>query len=380
MPAKRLSMQQVAAWRLTRQNLLRRTGKEGWLDTVHRIGGIPSRMMQAVELAVWARADGVKPADIRQALREDRTLVECWAMRGERYVLTSVELPRVLSALREYTADSSRKSQRVNGRLVSQRQADDLLEGIGAVLGQEPKTLESLAAAVAASKGQEELRALLLEGSADLLRPAAREGLLAFGPKEGEQDTFVRPDQWIKRWSAPSESPEAIMREAVKRYLSVYGPATFEEFARWWNIDTSAAKRLMRSLEGDIAAVIVDGREGWLLRSDVEELHAASMPEGTVRLLPHFDPYTVSMAHASSSFMKEPYRPLLYRGDGVVAPAVLLDGRVEGIWTLEAKKNQTELQVNWFEPSKVRSQTRAKVEEEAARLLDFYESDLILRC
>lgn len=378
MSAKRLSSEQVTAWQLNRQGVLRRGGKEGWLDTVRRIGGIPAYSAQAVELAVWTRADGVRPDDVRHALREERTLTKTWAMRGAPYVLPSAELPQTLAALRaNAAADGGRKTVALPK---SRERAEAVIAAIGNVLGKEPLTLERLAGAVAEHSGREELGGLLLADSAELLRTAAREGLLCFGPSEGEHDTFVRPDQWIRRWIEPSQSPEATMSEAARRYLSVYGPAAYEDFGKWWGLDSSRAKRVLRSLESDIAAVTVEGRECWALRSTIDELHAASVPEGTVRLLPLGDPFTVSVAHRSHRLLPEPLRPRVYRSEGPASPVVLVDGRFAGVWSLETKRSQTELKAEWFEPSKIQPSIKKALEEEAARLVDFYETDIILRC
>lgn len=380
MPAKGLNGEQVAAWRMERHGLLRRGGEADWPEAVRRIGGLNARSLAAAELAVWARADGIGPEHIRRAWREERLLAKTWAMRGEPYLLPAGELPSMLSALRASAPDSYRKPLRLNGRVVTERQLDDITEATGAVLGGEPLTLERLAEAVAAHTGQDALRELLLSGAAELLRPAAGQGLLCFGPSDGERDTFVRPDQWIRRWSAPSEPPETILAEAAKRYLACCGPASYEDFGRWWGMDAGKAKRLFRALEGEIVSVTVDGREGWALRSAVDELYAAAIPAGTVRLLPQFDPYTVSLAQRSSSVLAETVKPRVYGSQGWVAAVVVVDGRFAGTWETEAKRGQVELRVDWFEPSKVRPQTRAALEDEAGRLVEYYESELILRC
>jgi len=43
--------------------------------------------MSSVELAMWARIEGVALADVRDALWKHRRLLKTWAMRGTLHVL-----------------------------------------------------------------------------------------------------------------------------------------------------------------------------------------------------------------------------------------------------------------------------------------------------
>lgn len=381
MSASTITSAHVAAWRMSRQGLLRRAGKEDWLDTVRRIGGLHAQVMSAAELSVWARADGVSPDDVKRALWEDRTLVKTWAMRGTLHLLPADELPTTVAALRETVSTFYRKPSWLNVHGITLEQLDAVIEGIRRSLGEEPLTREQLADALVAHTGQEKLRELLQSGWGSLLKPAAHEGALLFGPSQGQNITFVRPDRWLPRWTSPSVSPEEAVRGAVRRYLSVYGPATYEDFGRWWGVDVSKAKRLFRSLDDELVSVRVDGREGWMLRDDAPSLEAASVPDGTVRLLPHFDPYTVSMSHRTQHVLAEPYKPLVYRNQGWIYPVVLVGTRMAGIWETEKKRGQIELKVEWFEPPKGKqaAATRAGLEEEASRLAAFFDADIVMR-
>ncbi|GAA3411428.1 winged helix DNA-binding domain-containing protein [Paenibacillus hodogayensis] len=380
MSAQGLTWEQVAAWRYDRQGLLRRADKADWPELARRVGGLHARSLAAAELAVWARAEEVKAGDMNKAIGEERSLAKTWAMQGEPYLFAAVELPLILSALRESAPDYFRKPSWLGARGITLRQLDLLTEGVGAVLGEEPQTPERLADAVARHTGQESLRGLLLTGWSELLRPAASLGLLCFGPNEGESVTFVRPDQWIKRWIEHSEKTESALLGALRRYVACSGPATFEDFGRWWDMEAGKVKKLFRLLEEEIVSVPIEGREGLALRKTVEEIRSAAIPEGTVRLLPQFDPYTVSLAQRSTSVLAETYKSRVYGSQGWVNPVVAVGGKFAGTWATEEKQGRVELKVEWFEPSKVRPPVRAALEEEAARLVEYYESELILRC
>jgi hypothetical protein len=380
MSAKGLTGEQVAAWRFERQGLLRRKGKEDWLDAVRKIGGVHAQVMSAAELAIGARADDIQPEHIQRALWEEKSLAKTWAMRGTLHLLPSDAMPGMLSGLRESMSAFYRRPSWLAHHGVTQEQMDAISDGLRSRLGSEPLTREQLAEEIVAHTGHESLRELLLSGWGALLKPAAHEGLLCFGPSQGQNVTFVRPESWLPKWREPAESTEALLREAGRHYLSVFGPALYEDFGRWWGIDPSKAKKVFRSLEGDIVSVPVDGREAWALRSTVEDIRAASIPDNTVRLLPHFDPYTVSLSHRSDYVLAEQHKPLVYRNQGWIYPVVLVNGRMAGNWELEKNRNQIELKVEWFDSSsKMKPAVRAGLEDEAARLAAFYDTDIIMR-
>ena len=78
---KSLTWDQVTAWRLARHGLAPRVGFQ---DAMRRIIGVQAQVMSAAELALWARVDGLRPADVQAALWQERSLVKTWAMRGIR--------------------------------------------------------------------------------------------------------------------------------------------------------------------------------------------------------------------------------------------------------------------------------------------------------
>lgn len=379
MSAKALTWEQITAWRMSQQGLLQRAGKERWLETAARIGGLHAQVMSAAELAVWARADEVEPADIQRALWEEKTLAKTWAMRGTLHLVPTAKLPEILLALRESVSAFYRRASWLNYHGVTMEQLDAIIEGAGAVLGSEPMTREQLADAIVERTGHTELKELLMSGWGALLKPAAHEGKLLFGPSQGQNVTFVSPEKWLSGWRTTGISTEDALQEVVRRYLSVYGPATYEEFGKWWGVDASKAKKLFRSLGDEVVPVKVEGWEGWVLQSTVSDMHNASIPNGTVRLLPHFDPYTVSMSHRSQYVLDDMHKPLIYRSQGWIYPAIVVDGRMAGVWELEKNRKQIELKLEWFEQPRLSPAVRSSLEEEASRLAAFYDTDIMMR-
>src|SRR5207245_4291437 len=127
-----------------------------------------------------------------------------------------------------------------------------------------------------------------------LLKPVARRGLLCFGPSRGQNVTFVRPAEWLGTWR--EADPEIALAELARRYLRAYGPATKNDFARWWGQWPGVGNTAWAALAKEVVPVTIEGSRVDVLGADVERL-ASVRAERSVRLLPSFDPYL--MGHVS---------------------------------------------------------------------------------
>ena len=87
-PAAKLTWPQVNAFRLKGQYLSKRAPKRNWEHVVSALGAAHGQLMSAAELSICARAEGVKPDDVRTALWEKRRLVKTWGMRGTLHLFT----------------------------------------------------------------------------------------------------------------------------------------------------------------------------------------------------------------------------------------------------------------------------------------------------
>ena len=142
----------------------------------------------------------------------------------------------------------------------------------------------------------------------------------------------------------PAPTPPA--RQAVRRFLSFYGPGTPGEFAEWAGLARPHARRLWDELDGDLSEVRVGTARRWLLAEDVDALESPPAARG-VRLLPPGDPY-----------LQKPNRPLLAPDPAlrtqmfrpVASPGVVLcDGRLTGLWRSKMKGRRAEVTVEAFD-------------------------------
>jgi hypothetical protein len=365
-PVTQLTWEKVLAWRLRRQRLDRRAPREALLPTVAAICGLQAQVMSSAELAVWARVEGLEPEAVQRALWEERSLVKTWAMRGTLHLLPAAELPLWVAAQGALKPRHHAPAWlRYFG--LTRAEAAAILAAIPRALDGRSLTREELAAAVAELTGLPAAAEKHRDGFGALLKPAAFRGDLCFAPSAGQNVRFARPDQWLRGWE-PVETDRAV-REVVRRYLAAYGPATREEFARWFGTPSPAqAGALIGRLGEEVARVEVEGTPAWLLAEDLAEATQAA-PPGVVRLLPAFDQYVIAAPRDARAVLPTAFKGRVYRPQGWLSPVLLLDGRMAGVWGHERTGGRLAVRVEPF--AEVPGWARRAVEDEAARLAGF---------
>ncbi len=365
-PAARLTWENVLAWRLRRQHLDRRAPREALLAAVADICGLHAQVMSSAELTAWARVEGIAPGAVGRALWEERTLVKTWAMRGTLHLLPASELPLWVAAQGALKPRHHAPSWlRYHG--LTRAEADAMLAAIPRALDGRMLTREGLADAVAELTGAAHLGEKLRESWGALLKPAAFRGDLCFAPNAGQNVRFTRPDQWLGAW-APVETDRAI-REVVRRYLSACGPATREEFARWFGAASpTQAGALIGRLGEEVTQVEVEGTRAWLLAEHAAEI-AEAAPPGVVRLLPAFDGYVVAAPRDAPAVLPGEFKDRVYRPQGWLSPVLLIDGRIAGVWRHERADDQLAVRVEPF--GELPAWARRAAEAEAERLAGF---------
>ena len=361
---QKLTWPQVNTWRLTQQQLLARAEAADLLSVITRLGGVQAQLMSAAELALWVRVQGITPVDIQQLLWTERQVVKTWAMRGTLHLLTATDFGDLIAAWSATTV--KRPPSYYTYHKVTSAELTAIMETVPLVLNAAPITREALADAVVERTGNPNLSAVLLSGWGALLKPSARRGDICFGPNEGQNVTFVRPEQWIGSW--PTAEPTAALQAVARTFLTTYGPATLDEFARWWGIDAAQARKLFKSLAAELTTVDIEGWQAQMLTSTLATLTAAE-PVHTVRLLPYFDPYTLAIARHSDYLLPVAQKNKVYRAQGWISPVVLVDGRIDGVWEHTIKRARTEVTVTLF--AAVTPAVRAAITAEAEQLGQF---------
>ena len=165
-----------------------------------------------------------------------------------------------------------------------------------------------------------------------------------------------------RRYTRGEPGPPPPGSEAVRRFLSFYGPAKPGDFADWAGVATRHAQRLWEETASDLAEVRIGKSTGWLLSEDVGALESPPAGKG-IRLLPPGDPYLQKpnrlLLAPDPELRKRLFRPVASPG------AVLTDGRLSGLWRVKAKGRRAE-----FTVEKLGRLPRGDLEEEAQRVAE----------
>ncbi len=350
-----LTWPQVHAWRVAQHGLAPRLATQNFVEAVTRTCGIQAQVMSAAELAICSRVEALSPWDVRTALWQTRTLVKTWAMRGTLHVLAASDLPLYVAA-RDTPAETRRWRDYFAYYGFSAEQHDRYLAAIPQVLAQGPLTRQQLAEAVARETGVATLRDLVLNANwGSPLKLSAFRGDLCFGPSQGQNVTFANPAAWFgaeyARRAQQSIEPEAALQTVARCYLQAYGPATPQDFARWWQPGggVTSARRVFKSLSDELEEVDVEGWRAFALRTTLEPLLRAERRDA-IRLLPLFDAYTIGAPRDCEPLLAAARKSQVFRAQGWVSAVVLAHGSIQGVWEHKAQRARLAISVRLFGP------------------------------
>ncbi|HYI44485.1 MAG TPA: crosslink repair DNA glycosylase YcaQ family protein, partial [Actinomycetota bacterium] len=250
-----ITWEQARAFRLARMHLADPLGPRSVRKVVRDLGGIQAQVASAGELQCAVRAQGLAPGAIERAIYKQRTLVKSWMMRGTLHWVDAADYPVWAAASRTRAPWNKKYWQKYFG--VTGKQVEDAVDAIATALDRQCLTREQVADEVHARVKNKAIDELMRSGWGSVLKIAASQGTLCFGPNEGRNVAFVRPDQWLKGFK--HLDTEKSIAEVLRRYLVAHGPATREEFARWWGFQPADARRVIESIENELTLVDRDG-------------------------------------------------------------------------------------------------------------------------
>jgi hypothetical protein len=370
-PHLRVTWTQVLAWRV-RRHQLDRPGAGGPVAVAHRLAGVHAQLKASAELAIAIRDTAATPAATRDAVERQRSLVKTWAMRGTLHLLPAAELPLWVAGLRTRAGHLRGSWLRYHGVTADDLQA--VLDAVPKALDGRCLTRDELAGEVASIAGRPGLVEVLRQGWGAVLKPAAYRGDLCFGPSDGRNVAFVLPRQWIGAW--PEVDPAEALPEILRRFLDAYGPATRDEFSRWFGLDPGPTRQVFESLAGDLVEVDVEGRRAWMTGQGAAQLAGEPGEPGTgpVRLLPAFDPYVVGALRHVEHLLPGPFRDEVSRKAGWISPVLLVGGRIAGTWGDDRRGGRLAVDVQPFTPLDAGTRVAAEAHaHQLATLLDAAE-------
>jgi hypothetical protein len=262
-------------------------------------------------------------------------------MRGTLHLIPAEDLPLFTAAMSTRWIRVNRPWLKLIG--LSEEALLKLVAEIGEAVDGTPRTREEIVTAV--GKGHSaRVHEVLRSGWGGMLKPAARNGLLCFGPSRGQSVTFVRPEPWLGSWR--KVDPDAALIEVARRYLRAFGPAGKLDFARWWGNWPGVGTAAWAGLESELAHVSIEGTRAQVLASDLDVI-ALTPATPSVQLLPVFDPNLLGHANRDHLYAAV-HRSRVSRTAGWISAVVLVDGRVAGTWSHAVAKQNLRIKVEPF--------------------------------
>lgn len=315
--ARRLAHQQLAAPSRTPADLVR------WM------GAVQAQDPLATRWAVGVRSPDVTDADVARAI-DAGAIVRTHAMRytwqliapdDVRWILALVG-PKLLAGTARRDAELGLDAAQFK---TSRKAIERALRDAAALTRAELAAV--LAAAGVAPDGQ---RLSHLLGRAEL------EGVIGGGPRRGSQSTHVALHRLApERTVPPRDELRAVL---ARRYFESRGPATVDDFTWWSGLTAGDARAGHAAIAGELAR---DGDLWWTPGRDVAG-------KG-VWLLPAFDEYLVG--YRTRDHVLEPACvKLLNAGGGLLAPCVVVDGRVIATWRRELGRGAVAIAITPFDP------------------------------
>src|SRR5437868_6176438 len=358
------SAEQIHAFRLRRHHLLDRSAKD--LVTICRdVCGVQAQIMSAAQLQLWARNHAITPAMVNDALWKTRSLVKTSLMRQTLHLVPADEFPLYIAAHKNARAKAVLS---IMARCKITREEAD---GLSTLILEELKAGPAPRAAITAAvrpKVSKRLR-VWMDKVWSIVRLPVIEGLVCYGPGEGNQATFIRTEHWLpaqSRLDAVKLDAAQAQKELFRKYLRAYGPATLQDFAHW-SLISMAEVRALRPL---VDAEVADYDGVLVLRKDVKVLQSASFRQSSVHLLPYFDVYL--LAHRfKEHFLQAKFYKRVYRNQGWISPVVLIDGQIAGVWNYKLSPEKIDIEIELF--GRVARNVRAQIKDRAEELAELFQ-------
>ena len=368
---------QILAFRLSRHHLAERLPAGSMIQAV-AAAGVQETPRQTASLALHARVADVSLAGIDQALRQDKTLLAIWSLRGAPYlvptqdaaVFTTGAMPTGEESWRTFFGGWATSLDVPLASLVEHaaKVAREVLDG---------QQLEVEAFRQQLARRMEEIRDRDRPAGAhaDLPEPLFRAmgqlGIACLADTRRMTDAVLaRKDQWLGE-PAGIVDQDIAQAELLRRYLRCYGPASHQSFAEWTLRSLSDVRAIFGLIEPELVQVNAKRRPvEWLLAADVEALASPPEPAG-VRLIPAQDPF-LQQRDRDRLLPDRDLRRRLWRPVG--APGlVLVDGEAEGVWTSQRRGKSIQFTVQPFD--RITAAERDAIAAEADTLAPLREAD-----
>ncbi len=284
-----------------------------------RLLAVQGQDPRGARLAVRARTEELKAADVDRALSEERSLLITWLNRGTLHLVRSEDYPWLHALMTPPLLTSAKR--RLSQEGVEPKAAERGVKTIERSLAKEgPLTRHQLRDRLDKARVPTDGQALI-----HLLFLATLCGIAVRGPMVGKEHAYILVSDWLDP-AEPVDRDKALA-ELARRYLVGHAPADDRDLARWAGLPLRDARAGLTA----IASELVE-REDRLVHL------AASPPVAEIpdpRLLGAFDP--VLLGWTSREPILGPHTQFVTI-NGIFRPFAMVKGRAVASWKLNRGK------------------------------------------
>ena len=193
-----------------------------------------------------------------------------------------------------------------------------------------------------------------------LLGHAELQGLICSGAPRAKQATWALLAGRASRAAGALTRDEALA-ELARRYFRSRGPATAADFAWWSGLAPAEARAGLAAVASELASQTLAGVTYWRARQ-APRVPPAALADAY--LLPAFDEYLIAYRDRTAVLSAGEARRI-NAGGGLLAPTVVVGGRVVGTWRRTLGRGRVTIALSLFGKPTPRDRTR--IEAAAAR-------------
>ncbi|MEU9114055.1 winged helix DNA-binding domain-containing protein [Streptomyces sp. NPDC048483] len=345
---------------LARQLLLERAELTA-LEAVERLLGLQAQSPRPPYYALAARLAGFRPQEL-SALLETRQAVRISAMRSTLHLLSARDA-RLLRPLTRPVHDRGLRGS--FGKQLAGVDLDRLAEAAHTLVEERPMTFKELGERLQEQWPEHERWPLSM--AARQLLPLVQVTPRALWGRSG-QAAHTTLEAWLGEGAVdgpgcqdPAPDVQDSLPAVLLRYLAAFGPASVKDMQTWCGL--TRLREVVDPLRPRLRTFRDENG------TELFDLPDAPRPdrdtEAPVRFLPEFD--NVALSHADRTRIIAPEHQGRTWARNTAYRALLLDGTIRGLWSIQLGSGTAQLTVEPFAP--LTRAERTAVEEEASGVL-----------
>jgi hypothetical protein len=177
----------------------------------------------------------------------------------------------------------------------------------------------------------------------NILFRAELDAVICSGARQGKQFTYALFDERVPE-TKPRSRDESLA-DLTRRYFTSHGPAALPDFVWWSGLTVKDAKSGLDMVQQHILKEVIGDKTYWRSASALP----MKRPSPVAHLLPPFDEYLVSYKDRSAAVAANTSKQLS-RGNNIIGPVIVIDGRVVGDWKRSLEGQTVRITLNYFAP------------------------------